>query len=177
MLDVKTTPYNPLADTADRICKGLEIFTHSVGEPTLIIFQAMLWDIFILRKDRQRPVELMAANYRRNIEDRLADIARCKGPRSAVALRTVPRNSWGGNILIRLNAVVRDIAAERSLPLLDFDRALWRVRQATADPRNERDFFRDNIHPREAHCEAAAHDAIALATSIGACNAVLLPPL
>ena len=171
MLDVKTTPDTPLADTAERICKGLDIFTLSVGEPTLIIFQAMLWDIFILKKHRPRP-EPMVAHYRRNIEDRLADIARCKGPQSVIALRTVPRNSWDGDILNpgRFNAVVRDIAAERHLPPLDFDKALRRARQATAKPSRERDIFRDHIHPLPAHCEAAAHDAVALATSIGACD-------
>ena len=139
---------DPFTDTSIRICKGLEVFQDTVGTPSWIVYQTLLWDIYFTRTEVHKKNSMMdqlALQYRVNIESRLQDIKRCKNPCSQVALRTVPHMQWGGEILLVFNGILRQIAVEQALPLLDYDYMAWNLSYAT----DESALFKDSMHPNQ----------------------------
>ena len=86
---------------------------------------------------------------------RLADIDRCKPANTRVALRTAPHMAWGGNAMLSLNRVIREVAQERKLPLLDYDLAAWALGTSEAE------LFRDANHPNVRVSTAFANSIVA----------------
>jgi hypothetical protein len=140
------SPDDPFTDTPIRICKGLKIFGEHVGEPSWIVFQALLWYIFFIRLEAGVNLtgkDPLTQKYKANITSRLQDIERCKPPCARVALRTVPHMQWGGATVLAFNDVIREVALEQAIPLLDYDHMAWNLSYAT----EESAIFQDLMHP------------------------------
>ena len=135
--------------------QGLRIFEKTVGEPAWVVFHVSIWDIFHVDKAAVTGDHPFIAQYKGQLLARLADIDRCKPANTRVALRTAPHMAVGGNAMLSLNTVIREVAQERKLPLLDYDLAAWALGTSEAE------LFRDDIHPNVRVSTAFANSIVA----------------
>ena len=119
------------------------------------MFHVSIWDITHVDKAAIIGDHPFIAQYRGQLVARLADIDRCKPAHTRVALRTGPHMAWGGNAQLSLNTVIREVAQERKLPLLDYDLAAWALGTSEAE------LFKDDVHPNERVSAAFANSIVA----------------
>ena len=133
---------DPYTDTGTRICKGIEFFSGTVGKPDVIVFQTMMWDVFL--REQGFSDESILVSYRQNILERIQDIKNCKDSQTSVFLRTVPWNHRTEPLLPKMNSIIKNIANDFGMMVFDFDFVLrgWREHF----PENENLVFRDSIH-------------------------------
>ena len=135
--------------------QGLRVFEKTMGEPDWVMFHVNIWDIFRMDKAAVIGDHPFIAQYKGQLLARLADIDRCKPANTRVALRTGPHMAVGGNAMLSLNTVIREVAQERKLPLLDYDLAAWALGTSEAE------LFRDATHPNERVSAAFANSVVA----------------
>ena len=119
------------------------------------MFHVSIWDISHMDKVAITGEHPFVAQYKGQLLARLADIDRCKPANTRVALRTAPHMAWGGNAMLSLNTVIREVAQERKLPLLDYDLAAWGLGTSEAE------LFRDANHPNVRVSTAFANSIVA----------------
>jgi hypothetical protein len=143
--NISSTPEDPFVDTKPRVCKGIEVYSRDIGVPTLIVFQIMIWDLYLLRKiNVTKDVKLQ--KYRENMMARVKEIQRCKDPSSTLVLRTVPAMRWGAELVFLFNDELRNISRDMEIGILDYDAMLWGFDRNVS---RERTLFRDSMHPRQ----------------------------
>jgi hypothetical protein len=127
----------------------------------------MMWDILALKDRPDVPVAAHSLAYRARLAALLDDAERCCPPAATVALRTVPKSSfWDSPLPAAFNAVIRELAAERGVPLLDFDVTMrgW----AAAAGEYDNTAFRDAFHPAPRY--TARFGTELLAAPLGPCG-------
>jgi hypothetical protein len=144
--DLISTLNDPLVDTKARLCKGIEFFSTNVGVPTLIVFQIMLWDVWMVRQLNDIPEEVKVQRYRDNMIARVNEIQECKDQSSVLVLRTVPVMIWGERLVVLFNDVLKNISRDMNIGIIDYDLMLWGL-----DRNMEREptLFCDKMHPRK----------------------------
>jgi hypothetical protein len=142
---IDNTPADPFMNTDARLCKGIELYSHHVGLPTLIVFQIMLWDIYVLHEMHHVPEQVKVQKYRDNMIARVKEIQRCKNRRSALVLRTAPAMLWGKRLIVLFNEVIRSIATDMGIGIVDYDAMVWGMDRSAS---REKTLFRDHTHPR-----------------------------
>ena len=156
--NVFSTRMDPFVDTPLRICKGIEVFTQTVGPPAALVFQTVLWDGLGLSKQVWLTDAERAESFRAGLFARVRDINRCRGRATELVLRTVPKSIWASELTALLNAVVRNASAALGLRLLDWDADL----RAWSGPKEtEWDRFRDAFHPTAKYCARFASELLA----------------
>ena len=135
--------------------QGLRVFEKTMGEPDWVVFHVSLWDISNMDKAAVIGDHPFIAQYKGRLVARLEDIDQCKPANTRVALRTAPHMAWGGNAMLSLNTVIREVAQERKLPLLDYDLAAWGLGTSEAE------LFRDANHPNVRVSTAFANSIVA----------------
>jgi hypothetical protein len=144
--NISNTLNDLFVDTSARLCKGIEVFSHNVGLPTLIVFQIMLWDIYIFHRIQNITEAVKAQTYRNNIIARVKEIQSCKNSSSLLVLRTVPAMQWGRRLVVMFNEELKSISKEMGIGILDYDAMLWGMDRQNS---RERALFRDVMHPRK----------------------------
>ena len=140
--EVNTTD-DPHTDSELRVWEGIRIFGKTVGELTWVVFHVSIWDISLMDKTAITGDHTFITQYKGQLVARLEDIDRCKPIKTRVALRTGPHMEWGGNAQVSLNTVIREVAQERKLPLLDYDLVAWGLGASEAE------IFKDQDHPNQ----------------------------
>lgn len=140
---ISSSDDDPYTDTGKQICKGVELFTKAVGKPDVIVFQSMLWDIMLSKQGVSD--EIILAPYRQNILDRIEDIKNCMDSDTLVFLLTVPWHQRSETLVSLMNLIVKNIAADLGMLVIDFDIFVWGWGKHT--PENEKLIFRDTQHP------------------------------
>jgi hypothetical protein len=142
--NLSSTIEDPFIDTEARICKGIEVYSRNVAVPTLIAFQVLLWDVYIYARI---PVadNVKAQRYKESMFARVKDIQACKHKLSTLMLRTVPAMLWNNNLVVLFNGVMKSIARDLGIRILDYDSMLWGMDRNMT---REQTLFRDQMHPR-----------------------------
>ena len=148
------TADDPHTDSELRVCEGIRIFGKTVGELTWVVFHVSIWDISLMDKTAITGDHTFITQYKGQLVARLEDIDRCKPTNTRVALRTGPHTEWGGNAQVSLNTVIREVAQERKLPLLDYDLAAWSLGASEAE------IFKDPNHPNQRISVAFANSIV-----------------
>ncbi len=121
----------------------------------MIVFQILLWDIYVYHDFQNVPDEVQVLRYRDNMIARVKEIQRCKNQRSVLVLRTVPAMLFAQRPVALLNRVLKNVSRDMGIGIVDYDAMLWGLdRSMSRDPA----LFRDWLHPRkEFSAEFASH--------------------
>ena len=100
-------------------------------------------DITVFNKIRIAE-KVKAQRYRENMIARVKELQSCKNSSSTLFLRTVPKISWGGTVVVLFNNVLKNISREMGISFVDYDTMVWGAdRNFSRQPT----LFRDATHP------------------------------
>ena len=164
--DMISNPADPYIDTKIRLVKGIELFSHEIGKPTLIVYQSLLWDIFwavksptLSRLTREAQAEL----YRDMLTSRLKEIMLLKDKSTALFMRTTPRTRRQTHTTVVFNQVIREVSRDLKLKLVDYDKMVWGSNRSLA---RLPQLFRDPVHPNKEMTKMLVSTLIEMAKSM-----------
>ena len=124
--------------------KGLDVFSHLYGVPTVVFYRAELWDAHLTFQSNVSEHRGIIQQFVNDTTTTFLALRTHLPPTTLLATHTIPVTNWGGIIHLRYSSALRYIAKSNDILLID-----WQHLVTDASLQN---YLRDEHHPTPALC-------------------------